>query len=925
MLDFLLFRQAAYSFLFFKNHFHFHFTSIADPEFFPPPPDSHAQSGRPVTPSSPLSPLHKISMLLADAPPALQADVVALLPLLVCTAEHTAAAGALLGRLAEASREGPEAEAQLRMPVLAALGALQIDPAVAQKVLQAAKEALPNLSASELPPAVGLVLKLASEDVEACKEAVAAVRQRVSEVDHTASSASCAQTDDHASAAGDVHEAIVAQRASSGAVAALRLAAVQHSAVANAILDDLLQQAGPMPLKPPMNAEATSDGAENGDGNSTSEGDGASEDAPSMTQPLLQADIHVILDCLTLPTLREKAANTLSACAGAGRLDEAVIVACLEARKAAGAWSTMPTTPLPANGGVNYSTNASMCSLSSSPAKVFAMAPMLESAAQRAFVLAHPLADPSEGPMPESIARQLHLRFPDNTSPAGLPNLTTSSAVSADELGGLLAAGQALLRIKGIRQKQLGAALFQHAYRLCGDDLSARRRVLSTLAKLALSGREISNFSSLQLPDTMPSWSSEETNTPPKPSLTVTHASTPGHVLAARVLSSLVVDSPESAALMLSVSMETALEASQEAQHAAQEAARLTSQHAQQLADHRSALSKAEAARRKAEDRASELQAQLTRRAAEHRAELAGLASDIKDLQAQLRGAEQQVEWVRSERDEERVVRARENRDAAQRLAESEAQLQRLKVQRRDEQKRALKERSVLMDRLKELEEALEAAECRAARVRNEAEISAARKDKATHEAQRSAEGAARALSLRDAELTSARSRIAELDAQLRTTTDARRRLEQLVSAEQQRMALLTSGAGLQNASRAELETLANVHQAGLRRINAILMASGGASGALPSHISSLSPSKVAFRSTGMQPQQAQNMGGLAGHTSLDSLQALQAESSGGGSASLFSGADWGLGPRQSSAPVATAAPDESSLLGLLPSDLLHS
>ncbi len=54
--------------------------------------------------------------------------------------EHTAAAGTLLGRLAEASREGAEAEGELRMPVLAALGMLHIVPAVADKVMHAALE-----------------------------------------------------------------------------------------------------------------------------------------------------------------------------------------------------------------------------------------------------------------------------------------------------------------------------------------------------------------------------------------------------------------------------------------------------------------------------------------------------------------------------------------------------------------------------------------------------------------------------------------------------------------------------------------------------------------------------------------------------------------------------------------------------------------
>ncbi len=70
----------------------------------------------------------------------MQADIILLVPNLVAPSEHTAVAGALLGRLAEASRQGPSVEAALRLPVLAALGKLAIDPAVAEKVLRAAVE-----------------------------------------------------------------------------------------------------------------------------------------------------------------------------------------------------------------------------------------------------------------------------------------------------------------------------------------------------------------------------------------------------------------------------------------------------------------------------------------------------------------------------------------------------------------------------------------------------------------------------------------------------------------------------------------------------------------------------------------------------------------------------------------------------------------
>jgi hypothetical protein len=156
--------------------------------------------------------VHRISVLLSSAPSYLQADIIFLVPRLVKPSEHTAAAGVLLGRLAEASREGPEVEAELRIPVLAALGLLRIDPAVAEKVLHAALEALPTLSESELPPAVGLVLKLSCESGSARASAVRTVRERVEAAGSTVSA---------------------------GTIDAIRLAVQQHPAVAAAFLADI--------------------------------------------------------------------------------------------------------------------------------------------------------------------------------------------------------------------------------------------------------------------------------------------------------------------------------------------------------------------------------------------------------------------------------------------------------------------------------------------------------------------------------------------------------------------------------------------------------------------------------------------------------------------------------------------------------------
>ena len=77
---------------------------------------------------------------MAGLPLELQPALALLVPRLVAGGAHTAAAGALLGRLAEAHRQGAQAEAALRVPVLAALGGLRIDPALAEKVLGAALE-----------------------------------------------------------------------------------------------------------------------------------------------------------------------------------------------------------------------------------------------------------------------------------------------------------------------------------------------------------------------------------------------------------------------------------------------------------------------------------------------------------------------------------------------------------------------------------------------------------------------------------------------------------------------------------------------------------------------------------------------------------------------------------------------------------------
>lgn len=76
----------------------------------------------------------------ADLPRQMQPQLIMVVPYLIGAAGHTAAAGVLLARLADAHQQGPQAERELRLPVLSALGHLRINPAVAEKVLQTALE-----------------------------------------------------------------------------------------------------------------------------------------------------------------------------------------------------------------------------------------------------------------------------------------------------------------------------------------------------------------------------------------------------------------------------------------------------------------------------------------------------------------------------------------------------------------------------------------------------------------------------------------------------------------------------------------------------------------------------------------------------------------------------------------------------------------
>ena len=947
--------------------------------------------------SSPLSPLHKVSMLLADAPKALQPDVIALVPRLVGENEHTAAAGALLGRLAEASREGPEAEAHLRLPVLAALGSLHINPLVAHKVLQAALEALPHLSASELPPAVGLVLKLSSDDEAACKEAVVAVRHCIRQLQLEVDG-------DDGSVIGEECDSDSLEKACLGAVEALRLAAAQQFSVANLLLETISESAvakGSTSKKLQIAETSDRDSSEDDtpldeDGSNRGNGrtkvdNGSIREQNNNDDSLVLADIHVILDCLSRALLSKKAARTLCTCTEAGILGPSTFIRCLERRKTSAFHLPSSSGAMPSASGDDVTASivskaVSSVSMDTKELRrndLSARSPKEMSVAQRMFILSHPGTDPFNGEMPRGMAHRLgllldHSLFWSVTSTGRLTQREDEGM--ADELDGFLMASEMLLCSGGVESKRIGLIFVQKLHHLAANDVETRRRIVKFLAELAFSefskgegGEDGAKCWSLRVggrTDEREDGSSTETMNGRHGSLKSVDdisdivsevATTSGGELAYRLLSYLgaAPEKEESAAgsssassqLIVSVLFDLVSKVARKADDVDRERARAAQQHAEKMSQERASAEKLKATLNKTEEKLVELQSKMARREAELHAELAGVVSDRRGLQAQVRTMEQQLEWVKSERDEERSIRARENREFQQRLEESDAQLQRLKTARRDEQRRVQKDKNLLMEKIKALEDTVGAAESRATAISREAELASSRKDKLLSESKRRMETAEQKCSAQETELIAVKRRDRELEMQLRAALEAKGSLERRLQAEQQRLSLILTGVGLQNLPRSELEALIGMYESGLHRANSMLMSTTrtdrghmpGSANPVPTadgsslrpQLGALSPTKIPYRPGALQ---AQGIDRLSAHKSLESMQGMGMEetstncngdhasdvavaTAGGGNGSLFGVSDWNI--RDMRIPTSATNPDESSLLGLLPSDLL--
>uniref|UniRef100_A0A7N0T9N2 MATH domain-containing protein n=1 Tax=Kalanchoe fedtschenkoi TaxID=63787 RepID=A0A7N0T9N2_KALFE len=222
--------------------------------------------------------------------------------------------------------------------------------------------------------------------------------------------------------------------------------------------------------------------------------------------------------------------------------------------------------------------------------------------------------------------------------------------------------------------------------------------------------------------------------------------------------------------------------------------------------------------------RLSETEAANNRLKSELRSETDRFTRERKDLSEQLREMESQLEWLRSEHEEEIEKLSADKKLLQDRLHDSETQLSQLKSRKREELKRVVKEKNALAERLKGAE---------SARKRFDEELKRYATENVTREEVRqSLENEVRRLTQtvgqtekqkreKEEQVTRCEAYIDGMESRLQACQQYIHTLESSLHEEMSRHAPLY-GAGLEALSMKELETLARIHEDGLRQIHAL-------------------------------------------------------------------------------------------------------
>ncbi|KAL5559772.1 hypothetical protein UlMin_035983 [Ulmus minor] len=225
----------------------------------------------------------------------------------------------------------------------------------------------------------------------------------------------------------------------------------------------------------------------------------------------------------------------------------------------------------------------------------------------------------------------------------------------------------------------------------------------------------------------------------------------------------------------------------------------------------------------------SESEANNNRLKSEMKVEMDRFARERKELCDQLQEVESQLEWLRSERDDETKKLVAEKKVLQDRLHDAETQLSQLKSRKRDELKKVLKEKNALAERLKNAE---------SARKRFDEELKRYATENVTREEVRqSLEDEVRRLTQtvgqtegekreKEEQVARCEAYIDGMESKLQACQQYIHHLESTVQEEMARHAPLY-GAGLEALSSKELETIARIHEDGLRQIHALQQRKG--------------------------------------------------------------------------------------------------
>ncbi|KAH9603035.1 hypothetical protein KSS87_004181 [Heliosperma pusillum] len=204
--------------------------------------------------------------------------------------------------------------------------------------------------------------------------------------------------------------------------------------------------------------------------------------------------------------------------------------------------------------------------------------------------------------------------------------------------------------------------------------------------------------------------------------------------------------------------------------------------------------------------------------------EMDRFAREKKELAEQLQEIERQLEWLRAERGEETAKLTAEKRLLQDRLHDAEVQLAQLKTRKRDELKKIMKEKNALAERLKNAE---------GARKRFDEELKRNATENVTREEiRKSLEDEVRRLTQtvgqtegekreKEEQIARCEAYINGMESKLEACQQYIHTLEGSLQEEMSRHAPLY-GAGLEALSMKELETLARIHEDGLRQIHAL-------------------------------------------------------------------------------------------------------